>query len=56
MQDELKGRLPASVDDILKIPCLQQNLSAEEVQSWTTTCRNLGYVALIDQALVVPSA
>lgn len=34
VQDELKGRIPASVDDILKIPLLAgKNLSAEEVQA-----------------------
>ena len=34
VQDELRGRTPASVDDILKIPLLVgKNLSAEEVQS-----------------------
>jgi malate synthase len=34
VQDELRGRTPASVDDILKIPLLAgKNLSAEEVQS-----------------------
>jgi malate synthase len=34
VQDELRNRTPASVDDILKIPLLAgKNLSAEEVQS-----------------------
>jgi malate synthase len=34
VQEELRGRTPASVDDILKIPLLAgKNLSAEEVQA-----------------------
>ncbi|MAW42592.1 MAG: malate synthase G [Gammaproteobacteria bacterium TMED243] len=34
VQDELRGRAPASVDDILKIPLLAgKNLSAEDVQA-----------------------
>jgi malate synthase len=34
VQDSLSGRVPASVDDILKIPLLAgKNLSAEEVQA-----------------------
>ena len=34
VQDELRGRTPASVDDILKIPLLAgKNLSAEDVQA-----------------------